>query len=126
MTATPTLVWAQRAEKVFVTFEQVGTKNVQVTLSEGLLSIEAEAGGKTYKLENLKLFAEIDCEDSKWKANDRYRAYLTRHLCVIESSQPTACHEQISPAHTSESVQAFPYTVLCLLIYLHACMSSES
>jgi len=71
MTATPTLVWAQRVNKVFVTFEMIGTSNVNVSFTDGLLSLDAEAGGKKYKLENMPLWAEIDSESSKWFSNDR-------------------------------------------------------
>ena len=71
MSKTPNLIWAQRAEKVFVTFEMINTKDVTVTLSEGLLSLVANADGKKYALENMPLWAEIDTEDSKWFRNDR-------------------------------------------------------
>lgn len=78
MTATPTLVWAQRVNKVFVTFEMIGTSNVNVSFTDGLLSLDAEAGGKKYKLENMPLWAEIDSESSKWFSNDRYDATRAR------------------------------------------------
>lgn len=70
-TLTPTLVWAQRVNKVFVTFEMLGTSNVKVSLTDGLLSLDADAAGKSYKLENMPLWAEIDSEGSKWFSNDR-------------------------------------------------------
>eukprot|EP00967_Tisochrysis_lutea_P080634 scaffold110880_cov14-Tisochrysis_lutea.AAC.1 len=69
-TLTPTLVWAQRVNKVFVTFEMLGTSNVKVSLTDGLLSLDADAAGKSYKLENMPLWAEIDSEGSKWFSND--------------------------------------------------------
>ena len=51
MAKTPTLIWAQRVEKVFVTWECLSTKDVNVTLSEGLLTVEGTAGnGDQYKL----------------------------------------------------------------------------
>ena len=68
---TPTLIWAQRREKVFVTFECLATEKVNVTLSDGLLSLDAEAKGQVYKLENLPLWTEIEVEESKWFKNDR-------------------------------------------------------
>ena len=71
MAKTPTLIWAQRREKVFVTFECLATEKVNVTLSDGLLSLDAEAKGATYKLENLPLWTEIEVEESKWFKNDR-------------------------------------------------------
>ena len=72
MAKTPTLIWAQRVEKVFVTWECLSTKDVNVTLSEGLLTVEGTAGnGDQYKLENLPLFLEIEPEGSKWFKNDR-------------------------------------------------------
>jgi len=71
MTTIPTLKWAQRSEKVFVTWDAVDAKDVKVTLSDGLLSIDGELKGTTYKLENLPLFLEIDVEESKWFKNDR-------------------------------------------------------
>mmetsp|Transcript_21853 Transcript_21853/g.55615 ORF Transcript_21853/g.55615 Transcript_21853/m.55615 type:complete len:209 (+) Transcript_21853:40-666(+) len=72
MSKTPTLIWAQRVEKVFVTWESLATKEVNVTFSEGLLTIEGTlANGDVYKLENLPLFLEIEPEESKWFKNDR-------------------------------------------------------
>jgi len=71
MTSTPTLKWAQRVDKVFVTFEVQAAKDVNVVFSDGLLSIDAKAGSTTYKLENMTLFMEIISEDSKWFHNDR-------------------------------------------------------
>ena len=62
---TPNFIWAQRKEKVFVTFEKISTKNVNVTLDDGVLSLSAEADGKTYKIENMSLWAEIEIEESK-------------------------------------------------------------
>ena len=71
-TKTPTIIWAQRVEKVFITWEMLSTKDVNVTLAEGLLSIEGKDGkGDLYKLENLPLFLEIEPEESKWFKNDR-------------------------------------------------------
>ena len=71
-TKTPTIIWAQRVEKVFITWEMLSTKDVNVTLAEGLLSIEGkDSKGDTYKLENLPLFLEIEPENSKWFKNDR-------------------------------------------------------
>ena len=46
MAKTPTLIWAQRVEKVFVTWECLSTKDVNVTLSEGLLTVEGAAVAK--------------------------------------------------------------------------------
>ena len=77
-TQTPTLIWAQRLEKVFVTFDQLSCKDVTVQFSEGLLSLEATSGEKHFKLDNMPLWAEIDCEESKWFVNDR-RATLCSH-----------------------------------------------
>jgi hypothetical protein len=72
MSKTPTLIWAQRVEKVFVTWECLATKEVNVTFSEGLLTVEGTlANGEVYKLENLPLFLEIEPEESKWFKNDR-------------------------------------------------------
>ena len=71
MATVPALIWAQRREKVFVTFECLATDKVNVTLSDGLLSMDAEAKGQTYKLENLPLWTEIDVDQSKWFKNDR-------------------------------------------------------
>lgn len=69
---TPVLIWAQRHDKVFITFECIGTKDVDVTLSAGLLSLTAtDAQGNNYKLENMPLFGEIEEQDSKWFRNDR-------------------------------------------------------
>jgi hypothetical protein len=74
MPQVPALIWAQRREKVFVTFECLATEDVSVTFSDGLLSIDAKAKDKVYKLENLPLFLEIEAEESKWFKNDRFAA----------------------------------------------------
>jgi len=71
MAKTPSLVWAQRREKVFVTFQCLETTDVSVTLSDGLLSLDATSKGTTYKLENMPLWTEIEVEESKWFKNDR-------------------------------------------------------
>ena len=72
MSKTPTLIWAQRVEKVFVTWECLATKEVNVTFSEGLLTVEGTLeNGDVYKLENLPLFLEIEPDGSKWFKNDR-------------------------------------------------------
>ena len=72
MSKTPTLKWAQRREKVFVTFECISSKDVIVTLSDGLLSLDAtDKAGQIYNLENMPLWTEIDPEESKWFKNDR-------------------------------------------------------
>lgn len=67
----PTLKWAQRREKVFVTFECVGLETCDVTFAEGLLSINAKDKASTYKLENMSLWMSIEVEESKWFKNDR-------------------------------------------------------
>ena len=46
MAKTPTPIWAQRVEKVFVTWECLSTKDVNVPLSEGLLTVEGAAVAK--------------------------------------------------------------------------------
>ena len=86
MSQIPALIWAQRREKVFVTFECIGTEEVNVTFADGLLSLDAKAKGKVYKLENLPLWTEIDVEESKWFKNDRCadasgRRIHTAHCC---------------------------------------------
>lgn len=79
---TPTLIWAQRVDKVFVTFECLTTKDVKVTMTEGLLSLECSAGADTYKLENMSLFMDIIAEESAWKANDRCRRSFAPAYCA--------------------------------------------
>ena len=71
-TQTPTLIWAQHAEKVFVTFEQLDCKDVVVKFNEDFLYLEASSGEKRFKLDNMSLWAAIDCDESKWFANDRF------------------------------------------------------
>ena len=72
MATTPTLIWAQRREKVFVTWESVSSTDVNVTLADGLLSLHGkDKAGKAYKLENMPLWDEIESEESKWFKNDR-------------------------------------------------------
>ncbi len=71
-TTIPNLIWAQRREKVFVTFECIDSTNVNVTFADGLLSLDATGkDGKLYKLENLPLWTEIDVDESKWFKNGR-------------------------------------------------------
>lgn len=71
-TATPTLIWAQRYDKVFITWESVSAKDVQIDLSDWNLSLVAKsADGKQFELNNMPLSNEIDVEASKWSANDR-------------------------------------------------------
>lgn len=73
MAATPNLIWAQRREKVFVTFECLDSKDVKVTFADGLLSLDATSkDGKVFKLENLPLWTEIEPEESKWFRSGRY------------------------------------------------------
>ena len=67
----PTMKWAQRAEKVFVTIDSIDNKESAVTFSEGLLSVDYTAQDKVYKLENMPLWLEIDTDESKWFRNDR-------------------------------------------------------
>ena len=78
----------------FVTWESLATKEVNVTFSEGLLTIEGTlANGDVYKLENLPLFLEIEPEESKWFKNDRCSshsppyssAYTGRRLTLMRS-----------------------------------------
>ena len=68
---TPTLIWAQRYDKVYVTFEMLKCTDVSVTFTEGLLSLKAEANGKQFSLENLPLFQVVTVEGCHWMANDR-------------------------------------------------------
>ena len=82
---TPSLIWAQRVEKVFITWEMLSTQDVSVTLSEGLLSVEGKTpNGDIYKLENLPLFLEIEPENSKWFKNDRSITSLSRRTVAWE------------------------------------------
>ena len=72
MANIPSLKWAQRREKVFVTFECVDSKESSVELTTGLLSMQAtDKNGKAFKLENMPLWEEIDPDGSKWFRNDR-------------------------------------------------------
>ena len=86
MSKTPTLIWAQRVEKVFVTWECLATKEVNVTFSEGLLTVEGTLeNGEVYKLENLPLFLEIEPDGSKWFKNDRCSSQSPSQLLVSGS-----------------------------------------
>jgi hypothetical protein len=49
MAKTPSLVWAQRREKVFVTFQCLETTDVSVTLSDGLLRCAIMPGSYSKK-----------------------------------------------------------------------------
>ena len=97
MTSTPTLKWAQRMDKVFVTFEVVGAKDVNVVLSDGLLSLDAVAGGTTYKLENMTLFQEIESNESKWFVNDRWRAVAACYDTSSVTRSPSVRSASDSP-----------------------------
>ena len=84
---TPELKWAQRSEKVFVTFECLETSDVTVELTEGLISLKAKAKGKEYCLENMPLWGAIDADESKWFRNDRC-ACLPCARCVTLTTIP--------------------------------------
>ena len=71
MTSIPTMKWAQRAEKVFLTIDAIDSSDSSVTFTEGLLTLSYTAKGTSYKLENMPLFLEIDADESKWFRNDR-------------------------------------------------------
>jgi hypothetical protein len=114
----PKLVWAQRFDKVFVTFEQLNTKNVKVTFSEGLLSLEAETETNTYKLENMSLWSEIDTAESKWSANDRSEPF-----CLpVRLGASAPCHRDgllphsFRPSLLSSHTRLFPQLSLPSLV----------
>ena len=94
MATTPTLIWAQRREKVFVTWESVSSTDVNVTLADGLLSLDGkDKAGKAYKLENMPLWDEIESEESKWFKNDRcvWHAFLMLPRHITHSSSLLFC-----------------------------------
>ena len=72
---------------MFVTFEARDTTNVNITFSDGLLSLDADVDGKSYKLENMTLWAEIDAHESKWFRNDR----CAEMLLATCSQRPELC-----------------------------------
>jgi len=71
MSKTPSLIWAQRHDKVFVTFTEQNLTTAEVQFADGLLSIKATSKGGEYKLENMPLWLEIIPDESKWFKNDR-------------------------------------------------------
>jgi len=71
MSKTPSLIWAQRHDKVFVTFTEQDLTTAEVQFADGLLSIKATSKGGEYKLENMPLWLEIIPDESKWFKNDR-------------------------------------------------------
>jgi len=87
-TTIPTMKWAQRVEKVFVTIDAIDNADSAVTFSDGLLSINYTVKGKAYKLENMPLWLEIDADDSKWFRNDR--CVLAQRLRAGRSRPPVA------------------------------------
>jgi hypothetical protein len=87
---TPPLIWAQRFEKVFVTFDQLNCKDVKIEFTDGLMSLEATSGEKQFKLDNMPLWAEIDVEESKWFVNDRCAAPRLRGRGPTLSSRARA------------------------------------
>lgn len=69
---TPPLVWAPRADRIYVSVEIPDATNVKVALQdEGRLKLSATSGDQINFELDLELFAEISTEKSKWKVTGR-------------------------------------------------------
>ena len=70
MTRTPELKWAQRRGRVYVTWEMMDTRAVRVSFTGCSLSLEGDALGAHYALQEA-LGAAIDASQSTWTRSDR-------------------------------------------------------
>ncbi|EFC47321.1 co-chaperone p23 domain-containing protein [Naegleria gruberi] len=66
----PHVLWAPRADRVYVTVEVPDATDVKVSLDNSILKFSATGGENKYELE-LELFGEINTEKSKWKVSGR-------------------------------------------------------
>lgn len=69
-----TVHWAQRAGTVYLTWEYVAAKDVQVKLSEKSISFSATVGDKQLAMIDMELSGTVVPAESKWFANDRCAA----------------------------------------------------
>ena len=92
--ANPQLKWAQRKDKVYITFDLIEVQDPQIDIVDGkVLKFSGSDKNHTYSLE-LELFEEISKEDSKYvfatrniflnlkkKEKGPYWPRLTKLLC---------------------------------------------
>ncbi|KAK1256773.1 hypothetical protein QJS04_geneDACA024490 [Acorus gramineus] len=65
MSRHPTVKWAQRSDKVYLTIELPKTKDVKLKLEpEGMFNFSATKDGNTYEI-HIELFDKINIEESK-------------------------------------------------------------
>lgn len=69
--STPHLTWAQRREKIFITWDYIGAQDVSVDFGESELSFRARVGDKTYAMGNVPLSGKVVPAECKWFGNDR-------------------------------------------------------
>ena len=68
---TPTLLWAERKDSLFVTIDVPDCKDVVIELTEDKLVFSANSNDKVYKIDMEFLKAVDAGEDSKYKVKDR-------------------------------------------------------
>ena len=71
----PPIVWAQRADKLYVTVNVEDCKNAEIKFLEKSFHFRGKSGEKDYDFE-IELYGEIDAEKSKF-------AILPRHIPMI-------------------------------------------
>ncbi|KAM3238013.1 co-chaperone protein p23-1 [Capsicum annuum] len=80
MSRHPTVKWAQRSDKLFITVELPDAKNVKLKLEpEGKFFFSATAGADNLPYEvDLDLFDKINVEESKSSSTSRSIVYLVK------------------------------------------------
>nr|GMC52521.1 co-chaperone protein P23-1-like [Ipomoea batatas]GMC54620.1 co-chaperone protein P23-1-like [Ipomoea batatas] len=76
----PSVKWAQRSDKLFITVELPDAKNVKFKLEpEGKFYFAAEAGADNTPFEvDFELFDKVDVNESKGSTTSRYICYLIK------------------------------------------------
>ncbi len=68
MALLPTVVWAQRSDKLYVTIDVQDVKDQTVDLGDAKLTFKGKAGSGTYALE-LNFLNEVDSKSSDSKVS---------------------------------------------------------
>lgn len=67
----PTIKWAERKDKLYVTIELTDVKDPKIDITDdNVLKFNGTSDGKAYSLE-LPLFGEVNKEESKWTLDTR-------------------------------------------------------
>ncbi|WOK99132.1 co-chaperone protein p23-1 isoform X1 [Canna indica] len=80
MSRHPTVKWAQRSDKIYLTFELPDAKDVKINLDpEGKFSFYATKDGFPYEV-SLELFDRINVKESKLSIGARNIVYVLKKL----------------------------------------------